>query len=123
MHIIVIKATSEEVMLMYTLCGNSTLDQRWCREKSGKRNLRTNTKSISQHLWWKKVTGTTDISGFQQNNAHGIGNFYLIDLEQLQIGVRIGKFSIVDSEELQIGTFSGTDPLGGKISASAKKSK
>ena len=42
---------------------------------------------------------------------HGVGNFYLINSQTLQIGIGIGKFSIVNSEELHIGKFWG----GGRI--------
>ena len=33
----------------------------------------------------------------------GVGNFYLINSEKLQIGIGIGKFSVINSEELHIG--------------------
>ena len=41
---------------------------------------------------------------------HGVGNFYLINSQTLQIGIGIGKFSIINSEELHIGNFLGADP-------------
>ena len=41
---------------------------------------------------------------------HSVGNFYLINSKNLQIGIGIGKFSIINSEELHIGNFLGTEP-------------
>ena len=41
---------------------------------------------------------------------HGVGNFYLISLKKLQIGIDMGKYSIINSEELHLGIFGGTDP-------------
>ena len=41
---------------------------------------------------------------------HGVGNLYLINSKNLQIGIGIGKVSIINSEELHIGNFLGTEP-------------
>ena len=44
---------------------------------------------------------------------HGIGNFYLINFENVKIGIGIGKSSVTNSAELQIRKAFGKDVLRG----------
>ena len=57
-----------------------------------------------------QTTGSRN-NGFRK--YHGVGNFYLINSNKLQIGIGIGKICRINSEELHIGNFWGDGSLKG----------